>query len=151
MKTLSWLKIWHLFSADYHRRQICCRFCKNIRLFSSGDRTKGDGGGYGYTANIWQGLQIRGKIAFGTDAGVYAHGKNAKEFEYMVEAGMPPMEAIKAATTSAADLIGISNIVGSIEKGKLADIVAVDGDPLLDIKTMQHMAFIMKDGKIYLQ
>ena len=91
------------------------------------------------------------KIAFGTDAGVYAHGKNAKEFEYMVEAGMPPMEAIKAATTSAADLIGISNMVGSIEKGKLADIVAVDGDPLQDIKVMQHMAFIMKDGKIYLQ
>jgi imidazolonepropionase-like amidohydrolase len=91
------------------------------------------------------------KIAFGTDAGVFPHGENGKEFGYMVEAGMPPMEAIKAATTSAADLIGISNIVGSIEKGKLADIVAVDGDPLLDIKTMQHMAFIMKDGKIYFQ
>jgi len=69
----------------------------------------------------------------------------------MVEAGMPPMEAIKAATTSAADLLGISDKLGSVEKGKLADIVAVDGDPLQDIKVLQHMAFIMKEGKIYLQ
>ncbi len=89
------------------------------------------------------------KIAFGTDAGVYAHGKNAKEFQYMVEAGMPPMEAIKAATTSAADLLGMSDKVGSISKGKFADIVAVDGDPLSDITIMQKMAFVMKDGKIY--
>ena len=89
------------------------------------------------------------KIAFGTDAGVYAHGKNAKEFQYMVEAGMPPMEAIKAATTSAADLLGMSDKIGSISKGKFADIVAVDGDPLTDITIMQKMAFVMKDGKIY--
>ena len=89
------------------------------------------------------------KIAFGTDAGVYAHGKNAKEFQYMVEAGMPPMEAIKAATVNAADLLGMSDKVGSISKGKFADIVAVDGDPLSDIKTLQKMAFVMKDGKIY--
>jgi len=89
------------------------------------------------------------KIAFGTDAGVYAHGKNALEFQYMVEAGMPPMEAIKAATTSAADLLGITAKTGSISKGKFADVVAVDGDPLRDIKVMQQMAFIMKDGKIY--
>jgi len=89
------------------------------------------------------------KIAFGTDAGVYAHGKNAKEFQYMVEAGMPPMEAIKAATTSAADLIGISSKVGSISKGKFADIIAVDEDPLQNIKTLQHVTFVMKDGKIY--
>jgi imidazolonepropionase-like amidohydrolase len=89
------------------------------------------------------------KIAFGTDAGVYAHGKNAKEFQYMVEAGMPPMEAIKAATTSAADLLGMSDKIGSISKGKFADIVAVDGDPLQDITLMQKMAFVMKEGKIY--
>jgi imidazolonepropionase-like amidohydrolase len=89
------------------------------------------------------------KIAFGTDAGVYAHGKNYIEFQYMVEAGMPPMEAIKAATTSAADLLGMSNKIGSISKGKFADIVAVDGDPLTDIKTMKNMAFVMKEGKIY--
>jgi imidazolonepropionase-like amidohydrolase len=89
------------------------------------------------------------KIAFGTDAGVYAHGKNATEFQYMVEAGMPPMEAIKAATVNAADLLGMSNKIGSISKGKFADIVAVNGDPLADIKIMTHIAFIMKDGKTY--
>jgi len=89
------------------------------------------------------------KIAFGTDAGVFAHGKNYMEFQYMVEAGMPPMEAIKAATVNAADLLGISNQTGSIAKGKFADIVAVNGDPLADIKTMKNMAFIMKEGKIY--
>ncbi|MBV8389304.1 MAG: amidohydrolase family protein [Mucilaginibacter sp.] len=89
------------------------------------------------------------KIAFGTDAGVYPHGKNYMEFQYMVEAGMPPMEAIKAATVNAADLLGISNKTGSIIKGKFADIVAVDGDPLTDIKTMKNMAFVMKEGKIY--
>jgi len=89
------------------------------------------------------------KIAFGTDAGVYDHGKNAKEFQYMVEAGMPPMEAIKAATVNAADLMGISNIVGSITVGKSADIVAVNGDPLQDIKVLQNMAFVMKEGVEY--
>jgi imidazolonepropionase-like amidohydrolase len=89
------------------------------------------------------------KIAFGTDAGVYAHGKNYKEFEYMVEAGMPPMESIKAATVSAADLLGISDKVGSIEKGKLADIIAVDGDPLQDIKVMGKVQFVMREGKVY--
>src|SRR5260370_13255944 len=78
------------------------------------------------------------KIAFGTDAGVYAHGKNYIEFQYMVEAGMPPMEAIKAATTSAADLLGMSDKIGSVTKGKFADIVAVDGDPLTDIKPMKN-------------
>jgi imidazolonepropionase-like amidohydrolase len=89
------------------------------------------------------------KIAFGTDAGVYAHGKNYIEFQYMVEAGMPPMEAIKAATVNAADLLGMSDKIGSVSKGKFADIVAIDGDPLTDIKTMKNMAFVMKEGKIY--
>jgi imidazolonepropionase-like amidohydrolase len=89
------------------------------------------------------------KIAFGTDAGVYAHGKNYIEFQYMVEGGMTPMEAIKAATSSAADLLGMSSKIGSIASGKSADIVAVDGDPLLDIKAMKNVSFIMKEGKIY--
>jgi imidazolonepropionase-like amidohydrolase len=91
------------------------------------------------------------KIAFGTDAGVYPHGKNYLEFQYMVEGGMPPMETIKAATTSAADLLGIADKTGSIVKGKAADIVAVDGNPLDDIKTMKNVSFVMKDGKIYKQ
>jgi len=91
------------------------------------------------------------KIAFGTDAGVYAHGKNYMEFQYMVEAGMPPMEAIKAATTSAADLLGISDKTGSISKGLSADIIAVDGNPISDIKVMKNVTFVMKEGKIYNQ
>lgn len=89
------------------------------------------------------------KIAFGTDAGVYPHGKNWMEFIYMTEAGMPPLEAIKAATVSASELIGVSDKVGSIEKGKLADIVAVDGDPTQDIHVMGKVKFVMKDGTVY--
>jgi imidazolonepropionase-like amidohydrolase len=89
------------------------------------------------------------KIAFGTDAGVYAHGKNWMEFIYMTEAGMPPLEAIKAATANAAELIGISDKVGTIEKDKLADIVAVDGDPTKDIQVMGKVKFVMKEGVIY--
>jgi len=89
------------------------------------------------------------KIAFGTDAGVYAHGKNWLEFVYMNEAGMPALETIKAATVSAAELLGVSEILGSIEKGKLADIVAVEGDPSKDIQSMGKMRFVMKDGIVY--
>ena len=88
-------------------------------------------------------------IAFGTDAGVYAHGKNWMEFVYMNEAGMPVLEAIQCATVKAADLIGISDLVGTIETNKLADIVAVDGDPTKDIKAMGKMVFVMKDGVVY--
>jgi imidazolonepropionase-like amidohydrolase len=89
------------------------------------------------------------KIAFGTDAGVYAHGKNWMEFIYMTEAGMPAMEALKCATLNAAELIGVSDKVGSIEPGKLADIVAVDGDPIKDIHAMGQVRFVMKDGVVY--
>jgi len=89
------------------------------------------------------------KIAFGTDAGVYDHGKNAIEFQYMVEGGMPPMEAIKCATINAAELLGLNDVTGSITKGKSADIVAVDGDPLQDIKVMRNMNFVMKEGVQY--
>lgn len=88
-------------------------------------------------------------IAFGTDAGVYRHGKNWLEFVYMTEAGMPAMETIQAATVKAADLIGISDILGTIEKNKLADIIAVEGDPLKDINMMGRVKFIMKDGVVY--
>ena len=88
------------------------------------------------------------KIAFGTDAGVYAHGKNWMEFIYMNEAGMPALECIKAATVSASDLLGNNNI-GTIEKGKIADIIAVDGDPSKDLKVMGKVKFVMKDGVVY--
>ena len=89
------------------------------------------------------------KIAFGTDAGVYRHGMNWLEFTYMIEAGMTPMDAIKSATISAADLIGIKDQVGSIEAGKLADIIAVDGDPLKDPQVFGKVIFVMKDGVVY--
>jgi imidazolonepropionase-like amidohydrolase len=88
------------------------------------------------------------KIAFGTDAGVYAHGKNWMEFIYMTEAGMPILEAIRAATVSASDLLGDDRL-GSIEKNKLADIVAVEGDPTKDVKSMGRMKFVMKNGVVY--
>ncbi|MDF1696667.1 MAG: amidohydrolase family protein [Saprospiraceae bacterium] len=88
------------------------------------------------------------KIAFGTDSGVSPHGDNAKEFEYMVEAGMPEMEAICSATSNAADLLNISDILGSISKGKLADIVAVKGNPLTDITLLQNIDFVMKNGAV---
>ena len=91
------------------------------------------------------------KIAFGTDAGVYAHGNNWMEFKYMQEGGMPLIEAIQSATMNAADLMGTQNILGSIEKGKLADIIAVEGDPFADINQMGNVQFVMKDGVIYKQ
>jgi imidazolonepropionase-like amidohydrolase len=89
------------------------------------------------------------KIAFGTDAGVFAHGKNWMEFVYMTEAGMPPMEAIQSATKNAATMLNMWDKLGSIEKGKIADIIAVDGDPLTDIQVMGKVVFVMKDGKVY--
>lgn len=89
------------------------------------------------------------KIAFGTDAGVFVHGFNAWEFIYMVEAGMKPIEAIRSATLTAAELLDIQDILGTLEKGKLADIIAVEGDPTKDIAMMNKVTFVMKDGKVY--
>ena len=91
------------------------------------------------------------KIAFGTDAGVFVHGYNAKEFEYMVEAGMPPLEAIKSATMVNAELLGMKTQIGSVETGKLADLIAVDENPVQNIKTLQQVRFVMKEGKVYKQ
>lgn len=91
------------------------------------------------------------KIAFGTDAGVYKHGMNWVEFGYMIEAGMKPMDAIKAATINAAELLGEKERLGSIEVGKTADVVAVDGDPLSDSKVFGKVVFVMKDGIVYKQ
>jgi imidazolonepropionase-like amidohydrolase len=89
------------------------------------------------------------KIAFGTDAGVFPHGDNGKEFTYMVEAGMPAMEAIKAATIVPAGILGMADKIGTLEAGKLADIVATDENPLQNIKTMEKVSFVMKDGVVY--
>ena len=89
------------------------------------------------------------KIAFGTDAGVSKHGRNADEFELLVKHGMPPAEAIKAATVNAADLLGISSEVGTLEAGKQADLIAVGGDPLKDVTVLKQVSFVMKGGQVF--
>jgi imidazolonepropionase-like amidohydrolase len=91
------------------------------------------------------------KIAFGTDAAVYPHGENAREFAYMVEAGMPALEAIRSATLGAASLLDQSANLGSVEPGFAADLVAVSGDPLRDITILQQVKFVMKAGVVYKQ
>ena len=89
------------------------------------------------------------KIAFGTDSGVSYHGENAKEFLYMVKGGMSEMEAIRSATVVASELLGIDDKLGTIESGKIADIIAVTGNPVKDITSLQSVVFVMKDGIIY--
>lgn len=89
------------------------------------------------------------RIAFGTDESLVPHGQNAREFALMVKAGMTPMDAIVAATGSAADLIGDTNDIGSVRPGRYADIVAVNGDPLKDVTALEHVAFVMKGGTVY--
>jgi len=91
------------------------------------------------------------KILFGTDTGVSAHGDNAREFVLMVEAGMPPLEAIKSATSVAAKFLEIDDRLGSVQVGKIADLVAVPGDPLADISAMRRVNFVMKDGAVHRQ
>ena len=89
------------------------------------------------------------KVAFGTDAGVYKHGLNAKEFQYMTEGGMPMMEALKSATMVAAEVLDMKDQIGSLEAGKLADIIATDANPLSDVKTLMNVVFVMKEGVVY--
>lgn len=88
------------------------------------------------------------KIGLGTDAAVFPHGQNAKEFKLMVDLGLPPIDALRAATSNDAELFGISQKVGTLEKGKLADIVAMPGDPTTDITATERVSFVMKEGKI---
>lgn len=99
--------------------------------------------------NFQKAVKAGVKVAFGTDAGVFPHGTNAKQFPYMVRYGMTPMQAIQSATISAADLIGKSSQIGSIKVGKFADLIAVDRDPLIYIDELERVKFVMKDGKIY--
>ncbi len=89
------------------------------------------------------------KIAFGTDSGVSAHGDNAREFELMVEGGMPPMKAIQSATREAARLLKVEDRLGTLEEKKLADLVAVEGNPLEDIRAMRNVVFVMKEGVVF--
>ncbi len=88
------------------------------------------------------------RIAFGTDAGVYPHGWNAKQFATMVKYGLTPIEAIQSATVNAADLLGWSDRVGNLDPGKYADLVAVDGNPLADITVLEHVKFVMRGGEV---
>ena len=88
-------------------------------------------------------------IAFGTDAGVFKHGENAREFVYMTEAGMPAMEAIQSATITPAMILKMENKIGQIAKGFYADIIAVEEDPTQNIETLKNVKFVMKEGKIY--
>jgi imidazolonepropionase-like amidohydrolase len=89
------------------------------------------------------------KVALGTDAAVYPHGKNAGEFELLVSCGMKPVNALKAGTSVDADLLGVADRTGSLEAGKLADVVAVPGNPEDDIRQTQKVMFVMKQGVIY--
>jgi imidazolonepropionase-like amidohydrolase len=91
------------------------------------------------------------RISFGTDAAVYPHGQNAKEFKLMVDLGMNPIDALKSATANDAELLGISQKLGALEKGKVADVIAVPGDPTADITGTEHVSFVMKDGKVIWQ
>jgi imidazolonepropionase-like amidohydrolase len=88
------------------------------------------------------------KIAFGTDAGVYPHGRNARQFSTMVRFGITPMQAIQSATVNAADLVGWADRVGAVEPGRLADLIAVEGDPTSDVSVLEHVQFVMKGGQI---
>ena len=93
-------------------------------------------------------LKLGVKISFGTDAAVFPHGQNAKEFKLMVDLGMTPIDALKAATANDAELLGIGQKVGTLEKGKLADVIAMPGDPTSDITATERVSFVMKEGKI---
>jgi imidazolonepropionase-like amidohydrolase len=89
------------------------------------------------------------KIGLGTDAAVYPHGRNAEEFHQMVDLGMKPVAALKAGTSADADLLGMSDKIGTLESGKLADIVAVPGNPVENIRQTEHVFFVMKEGTIF--
>jgi len=101
--------------------------------------------------NFRKAVEAGVRMAFGTDLGVCPYGSSPKQFAFMVRYGMTPMQAIQAATSNAADLLGHSDVIGSIKPGKSADIVAVSGDPLKDIQLLENVEFVMKEGKVYKQ
>lgn len=115
--------------------------------FLEHDRNLGEAQRQGFAKAVRAGA----KMSFGTDAGVCPYGVAARQFAFMVKYGMTPMQAIQAATHNAADLLGKSDLLGSIQPGKYADIIAVSGDPLADVRVLEHVSFVMKEGKIYKQ
>ena len=98
--------------------------------------------------NFTKALKAGCKIAYGTDSGVYPHGWNGKQFFHLVKWGMTPMQAIQAATTSAAELLGWADKVGRLAPGHYADLIAVRSDPLADITVLEHVDFVMKGGRV---
>jgi imidazolonepropionase-like amidohydrolase len=98
--------------------------------------------------NIGAAFKAGVKVAFGTDAAVYPHGLNAREFAVMVKLGLSPLQSIQAATVNAADLLGWTDRVGTLEPGKFADVIAVDGDPLADVRALETVRFVMKGGEV---
>jgi imidazolonepropionase-like amidohydrolase len=115
--------------------------------FLEHDRDLGDIQRRNFTKAVRAGV----KMSFGTDAGVCPHGINARQFAFMVKYGMTSMQAIQSATSSAADLLGRSDILGALQPGKYADIIGVSGDPLENISLLENVKFVMKEGKIYKQ
>lgn len=101
--------------------------------------------------NIAHAFQSGVKVAFGTDSAVYPHGLNAHEFPVMVKLGLTPLQAIQSATINAADLIGWTDRVGTLEPGKFGDLIAVDGDPLADTSVLENVTFVMKGGQVVKQ
>ena len=101
--------------------------------------------------NFTKAVRAGVKMSFGTDAGVCPHGINARQFAFMVKYGMTPMQAIQSATSNAADLLGKSDLLGSLKPGKYADIIAVSGNPLDDVRILENVKFVMKEGQIYKQ
>ena len=95
-----------------------------------------------------KGVAMGAPIAFGTDSGVYPHGLNARQFAYMVRYGMTPMQAIQSATIRAAELLSKEDMLGSVQPGRFADLVAVKGDPLQNIRVLENLTHVMKDGKL---
>src|SRR5271165_142269 len=109
------------------------------------DRDLGEAQRRNFTKAVRAGV----KMTFGTDAGVCPHGINARQFAFMVKYGMTPMQAIQSATVNAADLIGHPELFGAITAGRSADVIAVKGDPVADIRVLEHVAFVMKEGTVY--
>jgi imidazolonepropionase-like amidohydrolase len=105
--------------------------------------------GEAHRQNFAKAVRAGVKMSFGTDAGVCPYGIAARQFAFMVKYGMTPMQAIQSATSSAADLLGKSDVLGSIKAGKYADIIAVSGDPLADVRVLENVSFVMKEGKVY--
>ena len=99
--------------------------------------------------NFTKALHAGVKLSFGTDAGVCPYDRSSRQFAFMVKYGMTPMQAIQSATSSAADLLGKSDVLGSLKAGKYADIIAVNGDPMADIHAIEHVSFVMKQGTVY--